>query len=104
TFARRQSRRGRGSAVTGTASREERYSRPLSHVGAVWRQSRRRAGGEPGLFRQGAAASVARRGGIVGRTAARAGTAAPGPASRGGAAGALRGPRPHARGGRHLRA
>ena len=44
-------------------SRKDDILGALSDAGAVRRQSRRRAGGEPGLFRQGAAPAVAGRGG-----------------------------------------
>ena len=70
------------SAGPGAQAVEGRDSRPLSDAGAVRRQSRRRARGEPRLFRQGAGAAVGGRGGAAGRHPALARKAAPGPPPR----------------------
>ena len=56
----RQARRDGQGAGPRTAPVERAGARPLSDLGPVRRQSRRRAGGEPGLFRQGAGAAVGR--------------------------------------------
>ena len=92
-LARGKARRDGEGAGARTPPVEGRGARPLSDPGPVRRQSRRRAGGEPGLFRQGAARICRRRSARCWSHSALAGAAAPGPPPRGGARRPRRGPR-----------
>ena len=75
-----QARADRARGAARSAERQVRHNRDVSDAGAVRRQSRRRARRVARLFRQGAGATDARRGGAAGGASAIARAAAPRPA------------------------